>query len=281
MSKGRIESIKKPMMKENVKLIRGDIRRYTTVEHAVKDAEYVFHAAAIIESCSQPKNDLLVHDTNVTGTLNLLVASARLHVNRFIYLSSAAVYGEQDSLPISEEARTNPISLYGTSKLAAEQYCRLFNSVYDLPTIRLRLFNVYGPRQSQYAGVVTNFVDRLLRNRRPTIFGDGSQTRDFVHVSDVTNAIIKAASSEPNVNGKVFNIGSGKPMTIDDLERRIADICGKRNSHPKHAKPREGDILHSYADICKAETCLGFRCNVSLEDGLADYVASRRRGHKI
>ena len=199
-------------------------------------------------------------------------------MKRFIYLSSAAVYGEPKSVPVSEDAPTYPISFYGVSKLVGEEYCRLFNSADGLGTISLRLFNVYGPRQSHgpYAGVITTFVDRLFKNRSLTIYGDGLQTRDFVHVADVVQAVVAVASSKSDTNGKVFNIGSGKAITIRSLAQRLANICGKR-LEPRYTRPRKGDIRRSCADVKRAADNLGFRSRVPLDQGLADYVASRRK----
>jgi len=277
LSKGRFENIKDAVLEGDVKLVRGDVRRYQAVQHAVKDVDYVFHAAALVESRNPSISDSLFHETNATGTLNLLVASQGSNVKRFIYLSSAAVYGEPDHTPISEEARTEPNSFYGVSKLIGEQYCRLFNSIHGLGTISLRLFNVYGPGQGRgpYSGVITNFVERLLENKRPIIFGDGLQTRDFVDVSDVVQATIAAASSKPSVNGRAFNIGTGKTITIRSLFHKLALICDKRTLKPRYAKPRKGDIRRSCADTGLTERLLRFHCRVSLDQGLRDYVASQ------
>jgi UDP-glucose 4-epimerase len=276
MSKGRLENIRDPLDRGNVKLIRGDIRRYLAVKSVVKDVDYVFHAAAMIESCNPTMGNSLIHDTNVTGTLNLLTASSRSDVNRLIYFSSAAVYGEPSILPVSEEAQTNPVNFYGVSKLAGEYYCKLFNSAYGLRTISLRLFNVYGPRQGHgpYPGVVTNFVDMLLKGKRPIIYGDGLQTRDFTHVSDAARAVVIAASSKHHLNGGVFNIGSGKAITIRSLARRLADICGKKGFSPIYKSARQGDIRRSCADMRRSINFLGFHCRISLDEGLEDYVAS-------
>lgn len=277
LSKGRFENIKDGVLEGNVKLVRGDVRRYETVQDAVRNVDYVFHAAALVESCNPNIDDSLFHETNVTGTLNLLMASHRSNVERFIYLSSAAVYGEPEHTPVSEEARTEPTSLYGVSKLIGEKYCRSFNSIHGLRTISLRLFNVYGPGQGHgpYSGVISNFVDRLSQNKRPTIFGDGLQTRDFVHVSDVVHAIVTAVSSKSNVDGKVFNIGTGKAVTVRSLSRKLALILGKRTLTPKYVRPRKGDIRRSCADIALTKRLLGFHCKMSLDQGLRDYVASQ------
>jgi len=248
------------------------------VRNVVNDVDYVFHTAAIVGSRSPSIDDSVMHETNVTGTLNLLIASNEASVKRFLYLSSAAVYGEPNSLPVSEGHRIAPISFYGMSKLVGENYCGLFNSVYGLRTISLRLFNVYGPRQSHgpYAGVITSFVDRLLRGKRPIIYGDGLQTRDFIHVSDVAHAMISAAKCNGDVDGRVFNIGSGSATKIRGLARKLADLCDRKALVPIYKRPVRGDIRRSRADVKRAVRSLGFRCKVSLDEGLVDYMASRR-----
>jgi nucleoside-diphosphate-sugar epimerase len=245
------------------------------IRRATNDADYVFHAAAIIEARNPSIDESAFHDVNVTGTLNLLRASCGSGVRRFINLSSAAVYGKSVIMPIREDSLTNPISFYGTSKLCSEYYCKIFAALHDVETVSLRLFNVYGPRQGYgpYAGVITCFVDRLLRNRRPTILGDGLQTRDFVHVSDVVRAMIKAATSKQNVKGKAFNVGSGKSITIKCLARRLAEICRREDLVPQYEPPRPGDIRHSCADVKLASSYLGFRSTVPLDKGLEDYVS--------
>ena len=276
MSKGRVQNIRGSLDEGHVKLVRGDIRRYPAVERAVKGADYVFHAAAMIEPCNSTVDNFMIHETNATGTLNLLVASSRSDVARFIYFSSAAVYGEPRILPLSEQAEKTPISFYGVSKLLGEEYCKLFNSAYSLETISLRLFNVYGPRQARgpYAGVVTSFVDRLLEGRRPIIFGDGLQTRDFIHVFDVVRAAM-AAAFKRDLDGGVFNIGSGKAITIRSLAKQLAGICDRRELTPVHQRSRQGDIRRSCANVERAARFLGFRCRIQLDQGLSEYVASR------
>jgi len=278
MSGGRLGNIRNPLSQGYVKLVRGDITRARTAMNVVNDVDYVFHTAAIVASRSSTTDDSAMHETNVTGTLNLLIASNEASVKRFLYLSSAAVYGEPNSLPVSEGNRTSPISFYGMSKLVGEHYCRLFNSLYGLRTVSLRLFNVYGPRQSHgpYAGVITSFVDRLLRGKRPIIYGDGLQTRDFVHVSDVAHAMISAAKCNGDVDGRVFNIGSGRAINIMSLARKLADLCDRKGLTPIYKHPVRGDIRRSRADLRRAIKSLGFRCMVSLDEGLIDYVATKR-----
>jgi UDP-glucose 4-epimerase len=275
MSKGQLGNIRTSSDQGRVKVFREDIREYRMIRRVTRDADYVFHAAAIIEARNPSIDESAFHEVNVTGTLNLLRASCGTGVRRFINLSSAAVYGKSLSMPIREDSLTNPISFYGASKLSGEHYCRVFTAVHDVETVSLRLFNVYGPRQGHgpYAGVITGFVNRLLRNKRPTILGDGMQTRDFVHVSDVVKAMIKAATSKQNVKGKAFNVGSGKSITIKSLARRLAEICRKEDLVPQYEPPRPGDIRHSCADVKLASSYLGFRSAVPLDKGLEDYVS--------
>jgi UDP-glucose 4-epimerase len=221
------------------------------------------------------KNPLLVNKVNVIGTLNLLKASLDGDIKRFVQASSAAVYGETETLPISEDVILKPISPYAVSKIAAENYAQVFSRVYGLETVCLRYFNVYGPRQmnNPYSGVITIFVNEILRNRPPKIFGDGKQTRDFVFVEDVVSAAILALT-EKNAVGEIFNIASGKATIINKLVQILEKIMGKKNLKPVHKEPREGDIRHSYASIEKAKTLLGYEPMFSLEKGLKEIVQS-------
>ena len=218
--------------------------------------------------------DLDVNDVNVAGTLNVLTAALDSGVRRFVYASSCAVYGDSDSLPIREDHPVNPISPYGVSKLAAEGYVRTFSS--SLQTVCLRDFNVYGPRQAQneYSGVITRFLTNLNQNRPLEIFGDGEQTRDFVHVKDVVEANLLALKEEC-VPGEVFNIASGEATTINQLAETLDGIASG-NVEFVHNNPRVGDIKHSYADISKAEKRLCYKPTVTLREGLRELVESKR-----
>jgi len=194
-------------------------------------------------------------------------------VKRFIYASSAAVYGKAETLPHHEDLSPRPISPYGVSKLAAENYVKVFSEVYGLETVCLRYFNVYGPRQTYgpYSGVITIFINRLLGNQPPIIYGDGKQTRDFINIQDVVDASMLALVRK-NAVGEVFNIATGIVTTVNQVANMLQEIIGKTRLKPVYTDPRMGDIRHSYADISKARRVLGYDPTVSLRDGLAELV---------
>ncbi len=203
--------------------------------------------------------------------------SLKLNLKRFVYLSSCAVYGDPVYLPIDEEHPTRPLSPYGVSKLTAEHYCRVFYKIYGVQTVCLRLFNVYGPRQSSgpYSGVITKFTDRLKRGESPIIYGDGEQTRDFIFTDDVVDACLHAISCK-NCVGEAINVGSGMETSINKLARTISSLFGMRKIKPVYTKPRIGEVRRSCADISKAKKLLGLKPKVSLEEGLRKLVAEVR-----
>jgi UDP-glucose 4-epimerase len=205
---------------------------------------------------------------NATGTLNLLRASVKCGVKRFVYLSTCAVYGEAMYLPIDEAHPTSPISPYAASKLAAEHYCEAFQHAYGLKTVILRTFNVYGPRQRD--GVVAQFIQHFKDEKVPIIYGDGRQARDFLYVQDAVDAITLAMNHN-NAVGQVFNIGMGKATTINELARLLLQIFG-RELKPLRKEPRIGDVRQSCADVGKAKKELGYKPRFSLEKALMDFV---------
>jgi UDP-glucose 4-epimerase len=257
--------------------IEADVRDEVAVSRAVADADVVFHEAALVSvdaSVADPKRS---HTTNATGTLNVLEA-AREHDTRVVLASSAAVYGHPEGTPISEAHPKEPTSPYGLDKLAADHYARLYADRYDLDTVALRYFNVYGPRQTgEYAGVITVFIEQALADDPITVHGDGSQTRDFVFVEDVVRANRLAA--ETGQAGTAYNVGTGASITIRDLAELIRDITDA-NSDIVHTDPREGDIEQSKADISKAESALGYEPRVSLREGLERTVERFREERK-
>lgn len=270
---GNLENLRSHMEKPKFRLIKGDIRRRNDVKKAIKGVDHVFHLAAIVSVELSMKKPKLVNEVNVNGTLNLLEESVKANVEKFIYISSCAVYGEPTYLPIDEKHPTNPISPYGASKLAAEHYCRTFHKAYGLKTTCLRLFNVYGPRQrgGTYGGVITKFIEKLKNKQSPVIFGDGKQTRDFIHVNDVITAILLTLKNEQSI-GESINIGSGTETSINELAEILIKTFGLENVKPKHVKGKAGDIKHSCADISKAKELLDFKPKISLEEGLRRLV---------
>ncbi|MEM3641819.1 MAG: GDP-mannose 4,6-dehydratase, partial [Candidatus Bathyarchaeia archaeon] len=221
------------------------------------------------------ENPTLVNEVNTQGTINLLEACVKNNVKRFVYASTCAVYGEAKYLPINEEHPTNPLSPYGASKLAAEEYCKVFSKIYGLQTICLRFFNVYGLRQPSgpYGGVITTFLESLKRNKPIIIYGDGNQTRDFLYVKDAVNACTLALTRK-NCEGKTFNIGTGTKTSINELAQDMIKQANQSQVKIKHVDERKGDIRESYADIRKAEKELGFKPEFSIQDGLKELINS-------
>jgi nucleoside-diphosphate-sugar epimerase len=217
-------------------------------------------------------------EVNVGGTLNILLAARDSGVSRIVYTSSSSVYGPGAELPKREDMPATPISPYAVAKLAGEGYCRAFNRVYGLETVSVRLFNVFGPRQdprSQYSAVIPAFTSALLEGRRPTIFGDGEQSRDFTPVDNTVRACLLAAQAD-GVGGEVYNAACGARVTVNDVFRGIRDLLGS-DLDPEYAEARPGDIPHSLADVSKAERDLGYRPSVTFSEGLERAVLDLRR----
>lgn len=252
----------------------GDIRDYAAVEKLVTGYDAVIHEAALVSVTRSVEDPLAVSMVNVEGTLNLLRAAAKADVKRFIYASSSSVYGESETLPKKESMSTIPISPYGASKLAAENYCRVFAKVYGLSTVSLRYFNVYGPRQryGPYSGVIPTFISQVARNEPPTIYGDGEQSRDFTYVDDVVQANLLSLEKDV-AKGEVFNVAAGSPITINRLAALTIELGGEKGLAPVHLAPRTGDIKHSYADVSKAERYLGYSPKFSIQEGLPRVIA--------
>jgi len=269
---GKFENIKQHMKKKNFSFINGDLRDYSSVERAVKDVDAVIHLAGVISVSESFENPYLYNDVNVVGTLNVLNASLKSNVKRFIYASSCAVYGDPKELPVKETGPFHPNSPYAISKRTAELYVQLHFKAFGLETVCLRFFNVYGPRQvhNQYSGVIIKFLDCLKLNRPLMIFGDGEQTRDFINVQDVVEANMLTLERN-SVVGEVFNIGTGVATRIDHLAKTMLEIA-KGHSKIIYSKAREGDIRHSVADVSKAKEMLRFFPKVSLESGLRKLI---------
>lgn len=271
---GKMENISNCLNAKTLNLVRGDIRDVALVKKVVKDVDAVFHEAALVDVALSVKNPLLFNDVNVVGTLNLLKASVDSGVKRFVFPSSAAVYGDSKPTKKKENMLPNPISPYGASKLAAENYVHAFNNLYGLQTVSLRCFNVYGSRQnptSSYAGVIPAFISRLLKCKPPIIHGDGKQSRDFVSVDDVVSANMLALESKAAI-GEVFNIASGTSITIHRLAKILMRITNNEHLKPVFTRQRVGDIKHCSANISKAEGLLGFHPKINIIDGLSKLV---------
>lgn len=278
-STGKSENLQS--VASQIDLIEGDIRDSETVRSAVDGADWVFHQAALVSVPLSITNPVRNHIMNVDGTLNLLDAARHAGVRRFIYASSAAIYGDSAELPKAETMLAAPISPYGLSKLIGEQYARLYSRLYGLQTVGMRYFNVYGPRQdpgSPYSGVISIFMARLQAGARPTIYGDGQQTRDFVFVSDVVEANLLAATAPASAAGQVFNVSTGRGTSILDLWVTMQRIAGT-DIVPAFAEERPGDVRYSRATYARAREILGYKPRVALADGLRQTLAWSREAN--
>ena len=254
--------------KDRITFVQGDIRDKALVNDMVAKVEFVFHLAAHVGNIRSIKDPYFDMDVNIGGMLNLLEACRNSNIERVVYSSSGAIFGEAMYLPIDEDHPLNPESPYAVSKLAAEKYCFAFHKVYDLPTVSLRYFNLYGPRQdtSEYANAISIFLSRVGEGKPLTVFGDGLQTRDFVFVEDVVNANILAAT-HPSAVGGIFNIATGLGNSIEQLIGVIKQVSG-REIQVGYADPRVGEVRDSRASIEKAKRLLGYDPKINLEEGL-------------
>jgi UDP-glucose 4-epimerase len=249
-STGKPENIKHLMDHKNLTLIRGSITDLDLAE-IFKGKDYVFHLAAMASVPGSVENPYASNETNVTGTLNVLIAAKDAGIKKVVFSSSSAVYGDTPAMPKKEDMPVFPQSPYAITKATGEMYCRVFQELYGLPTVCLRYFNVFGPRQdpnSQYAAVIPKFITSIMNDKSPIIFGDGEQSRDFIYVKHVVTANILSCESDET---GIFNIACGKKITINDLVTYINEILDK-DIKSEHVDPKPGDIKHSLADISKA-----------------------------
>ena len=246
---------------EGAELAEIDLRDADAVREAVNDIDVVFHQAAIRSVPKSIDNPKLSHDCNVNGTVNLLIAAADAGVERLVYASSSSAYGDVKNPPNREDMTPDPMSPYAASKLTGEYYCRVWTRVAGLSTVSLRYFNVFGPGQhpeSKYSAVFPGFISALTSGRQPEIHWDGEQARDFAYIDDVVNANLLAAAADDSVSGEVFNIGGGRPKSVNEVYRSVCAVLGV-DVEPKHTPKRAGDIRNTSADISKAERMLGWR----------------------
>lgn len=260
---------------DQIEFVEGTIEDQATVARAVAGVEVIFHLAAIVSVPHSMAKPAQTEQINTLGTLNLLQTARAAGVRRLVLSSTCAVYGDEPTLPKTEMMCLQPKSPYAVSKLAAEYYCQIFWEAFGLETAVLRYFNVFGPRQdpsSPYSGVISIFVDKLSQGLVPTIFGDGQQTRDFVFVEDVVRANLLAATV-PQAAGKTLNIGTGYPISIQQLFETLRQIL-EREVAPTYGPARSGDVMHSYADPSQARAILGWEAQIMLEAGLTRLVIS-------
>ncbi|HXV75404.1 MAG TPA: SDR family oxidoreductase [Candidatus Polarisedimenticolaceae bacterium] len=250
--------------------VEGDVRDRDTCRAVVRDADFVLHQAAVPSVQRSVLDPLTTNAVNVDGTLNVLEAARAAGVKRLVFASSSSIYGESETLPKVETMAPAPISPYGLQKLAGETYCRLYHRLYGVPTVALRYFNVFGPRQdptSEYSAVIPRFITAVKSDRPPTIYGDGEQSRDFTFIANVVAANRLACEAGPAALGRSYNVGCGARITLNQLVVEIGRIFG-RDVRPTHAPPRVGDIRHSLAAIDAAVEMLGFAPVVGLGEGL-------------
>lgn len=254
----------------DIDFIQASLTDQKAVKGALEDVEWVFHEAAIPSVPRSVAAPVETHEASVNATFSLLLAARDQKVRRLVYAASSAAYGDQPELPKREDMRPDPLSPYAVAKLVGEYYCRVFSRVYGLETVSLRYFNVFGPRQdpgSQYSGVISLFIDAALKGIRPTIYGDGEQSRDFTYVSSVVDANLRAAESDAAV-GQVINIANGERVTVNEVFEIVKRLAGQSNLSAEYAPPRTGDVRDSLADLSLARSLLGYRPQVSLEEGL-------------
>lgn len=254
-----------------VEFIRGSITDLDLLREVFSDVDWVFHQAALPSVPRSIEDPISSNRVNVDGTLNVLVAARDCGAKKVVYASSSSVYGDTPTLPKREDMTPNPKSPYAATKLAGEYYCQIFSEIYGLKTASLRYFNVFGPRQdpkSQYAAVIPLFIARILNGKPPTIFGDGTQTRDFTFVKDVVQANIRAMESEAI---GVFNVACGRQIVLNDLADEIMKITGIE-TEKVYEPPRAGDIKDSLADISRAREMLGYEPRFDLDSGLVETI---------
>ena len=253
----------------DIELIEGDLRSYERVHHAVRGCEVVFHQGALPSVPRSVADPLTTTETNVGGTLNVLLNARDEGVRRLIYASSSSIYGDGPGFPRREDAAPVPLAPYPVSKLAGEHYCRVFSSVYGLATVSLRYFNVFGRHQdpaSQYSAVIPRFITEMRDGRQPVVHGNGEQSRDFTHIDDVVAANLLAMDA-PDAWGGVFNIACGEDHSINELVAILNRLLD-RDLEPIHTARRPGDVERSWADISRAEQVLGYVPEVDFEEGV-------------
>jgi len=267
LSTGKVDNL--DAVADDVEFIEGDLRDFHAVGAAARDCELIFHQGALASVPRSVADPVPTHDVCATGTLNVLQAARAAGVRRVVYAASSSAYGASARLPKHESDPTLPLSPYAVAKLAGEQYCAAFSHVYGLETVRLRYFNVFGPRQppdSPYAAVIPLFFAAMLDGKRPLIHGDGHQSRDFTFVDDVVQANFLASEAK-GVSGKVYNVACGRRTSLLELVTKINGLLGT-TIEPNFGPPRPGDVRHSQADIGAAQNDLGYRPMWDVEQGL-------------
>lgn len=271
-STGRRENL--DSFRDRIELVEGTMLDADTCANAMRGVDYVLHEAAIPSVPRSVADPLGTHAACATGTLNILMAARDAKVKKFVYAASSSAYGDTDELPKRESMFPRPLSPYAVAKFTGEAYCRAFHATYGLPTVSLRYFNIFGPRQdpkSQYAAAVAKFATSALNDEDPTIYGDGEQTRDFTYIANAIEANMKACVAPDEANGDVFNVGCGDRISVNELWRRIAAITGTKAT-PQYSARRAGDVRDSLASLEKTERVLGYKPVVDLDGGLTQTI---------
>lgn len=256
-------------VRNKITFIKGSISDIEIIRRAIFEADYVIHLAARTSVPFSMKDPIETNRINIDGTLNVLVAARDAKVKRIVFAASSSAYGETPTLPKVESMEPQPISPYGVTKFVGELYLQTFGRCYGLENVCLRYFNIFGPRQdpsSQYSGVMAKFCTAFLEETEPVIFGDGTQSRDFTYVDNAVQANLLACEA-PAASGRVFNVGTGDRINLNQVVEALGKISGKPMK-PRYDPPRDGDIRDSQADISRARAVLGYEPTVALEEGL-------------
>jgi nucleoside-diphosphate-sugar epimerase len=268
LSTGHLENLNE--IGGDVDFVNASLQDEATLKRALEDVELVFHEAAIPSVPRSVENPRQTHIASVDSTFTLLLASRDKKVRRLIYAASSSAYGDQPTLPKEEKMLPEPLSPYAVAKLVGEYYCQVFTRVYNLETISLRYFNVFGPRQdpsSQYSGVISRFISALLKDEQPVIYGDGEQSRDFTYIDNVVDANLKAAETTLGL-GSIINVATGQRISLNQLLSELKHLIGKNHLNAIYQEPRVGDVVHSLADISRAREFLNFEPRIGLREGL-------------
>lgn len=264
------------IVNDGTKIIKGDLSNFKLLKNSLRNIDTVIHLAAKIDILESIRHPELSHRINVLGSMNLLKACVDANVYGFIGASSAAVYGDPKELPVKENSVPNPVSPYGAEKLAMEHYITAFSNIYDLNSISLRFFNVYGAYQSNaYAGVITKFMNNIRKNKPLVIFGDGKNTRDYVYIDDLVQGIEKSLKKLKGKRGKIYNIGGGHSYSVNELAKIILQVYGK-NLKVIHKSPRKGDLRFSQTSISLAKKELNYLPKFTLRKGLIKMLSENK-----
>lgn len=272
LSTGYIENL--DAIGADIDFVKASVADETTLRRTLEDVELIFHEAAIPSVPRSVENPRQTHIASVDSTFSLLLAARDKGVRRLIYAASSSAYGDQPTLPKREDMLPDPLSPYAVAKLIGEYYCQVFTRVYNLETLSLRYFNVFGPRQdpsSQYSGVISRFISAVLSDQRPVVYGDGEHSRDFTYIDNVVEGNLKAAETDKGI-GSVINVATGERISLNQLLEEIKALTGKTNVNVDYQGPRAGDVVHSLADISRARELLGFEPRVGLREGLQSTI---------